>query len=101
MELKGLSLDEISTILSTSRTRNMYGPKLLEFLESDEAAINPQDAWPTEFKDKKVTTLYQGFNNAIKNGNIEGLEIRQMDEKLFILNTEKVKLAMDELADAA
>lgn len=40
-ELKGLDASKIGELLAGTRTRNQYGPLLMEFMESDEAAINP------------------------------------------------------------
>lgn len=96
-EMKGLDNDFITQLLGKSRTRNAYGPKLLLFLESDEAAINPKEVFP-EFKNKNTSTVYQGFNNAMKNSDIEGVEIRQSDGEVYILNTQKVALMLAEAA---
>lgn len=96
-EMKGLPNDFITELLGKSRTRNAYGPKLLLFLESDEAAINPKEVFP-EFKNKNTSTVYQGFNNALKSTKIEGVEIRQSDGEVYILNTQKVALMLAEAA---
>lgn len=96
--ITGLPADFISELMANSRQRNAYGPKLLEFLQSDEAAINPRDVWPAEFANKKSSTMYQGFNNAIKKGDIKGLRIAQHNDEVFILNTEKVEALLAESA---
>lgn len=92
--MTGLSADVIGELLAKTRTRNAYGPKLVEFMESDEAAINPAEVWP-EFKDKQSSTLYQGFMLAAKKAGIQDeLLIKQHDESVFILHKERVTLAL-------
>lgn len=95
-EFKGLSASEIGALLAKSRTRNAYGPKLIEFMESDEAGINPAEVWP-EFAGKNATTLYQGFMNAAKKADpplTDVLLIKQSDENVYILHKERVALAL-------
>jgi hypothetical protein len=60
----GLDDAMIQELLGKSRTRNAYGPKLADFYESDEAAINVAETWPVEFGKKAPATLAQGFNIA-------------------------------------
>lgn len=93
--MEGLSPDLIAELLTKGRQRNQYGPKLLEFMSSEEAAINPRDVWPAEFKNKQTTTLYQGFNKAAKDANLtDVLRISQVDGEVYILHTERVALAI-------
>lgn len=100
--MKGLSNDELATLLGKTRTKNMYGPKLLEFVASDEAAINPRDCWPVEFGNAKVENLYQGFNNAKKTAKLENVvEVRRSEDNIFILHTERVNLSIQAQMDEA
>jgi hypothetical protein len=92
-EFVGLSNDEVLELLSKGRTRNMYGPKILEFLASDEVAIDVAEVWPVDFSKKVASTLYQGFINAAKKADLtDQIMVKQSDEHVFILNTEKVAL---------
>jgi hypothetical protein len=101
-QLKGLSSDLIADLMANSRTRNAYGPKLVEFCNSDEAAINPAEAWPTEFGGKKTTTLYQGFRLAADKADLlysaekpdAPLLVKLSDDNVFILHRERVELMM-------
>lgn len=97
-ELKGISADKLSELMGKARTRNTYGPKLLEFMESDEAGINPAEVWPMEFGEKLTTTLYQGFMNAAKKSDLKDkIKILQSDDNVFILHNERAAVAREEL----
>lgn len=101
-EMKGLSADFIATLMANTRTRNAYGPKLLEFVESDEAAINPRDVWFAEFGAKQSGTMYQGFMKAAKDAKLtDTIRISQVDGEVFILHTERVSLALAAATDTA
>lgn len=93
--MEGLSPDLIASLMAKSRTRNQYGPKLLEFMDSDEAAINPADVWPSEFGNKNPSTMYQGFRKAAEVAGLsDQLRISQLDDNVFILHLERVNLAL-------
>jgi hypothetical protein len=98
--MKGLSPDLINSLMAGSRTRNAYGPKLKEFMDSDEAAINVAEVWPVEFGGKKATTLYQGFRLAADKADImDQVLIKMSDETVFILHKERCTLAITEAAE--
>jgi len=95
MAMKGLPDQFINELMANTRSRNVYGPKLVEFCESDEAAINPAEVWPVEFAGKKASTLYQGFRTAAEKADISDLVlIKQSDDSVFILHKERVALVM-------
>lgn len=95
-ELKGLDASKIGELLAGTRTRNQYGPLLMEFMESDEAAINPAETWPL-LKDKKPSSLYQGFRNAAdKAGISDEILVKLSDDNVFILHKERVRLVMEQ-----
>lgn len=98
----GLSPELIANLMGKSRTKNAYGPKVLEFADSDEAAINPKEVWAVELGQKNPATLYQGFNNAInKAGLKDTIALRRDGEDVFLLHTERVNLAIAELTASA
>lgn len=100
--IKGLTGAEIFELVGKARTKGVYGLKLLEFAQSDEAAINPADVWPLEFGSKEATTLYQGFNLAIKRAKMEDdIHILQSDGNVYILHKERVEIVKAQLAEAA
>lgn len=93
--MNGLSEDQIKDLLGKARGRNVYGPKLIEFMESDEAAINPKDTWPAEFQNKSASALYQSFRQAAdKAGVADQLQISQVSGEVFILHKEKVAVVL-------
>jgi hypothetical protein len=99
--MKGLSPELILDLMSKGRTRNTYGPKLVEFCESDEAAINPAEVWPIEFGKKEATTLYQGFLTASKKANLtDTIMVKQSDGHVFILHKERVNIKLAEQLEA-
>lgn len=59
--MKGLSRETIAGLMAGGRSRNAYGPKLIEFVDSDEPAIDVKEVWSMEFSAKESSTLYQGF----------------------------------------
>jgi len=94
-EMTGLSADFISDLMAKGRTKNTYGPKLVEFIESDEAAINPAEVWPIEFSKKEASTLYQGFLGAAKKGELtDTIMVKQSDGHVFLLHKERVNLLL-------
>lgn len=97
--MKGLSSDLINSLMANTRQRNAYGPKLVEFCESDEAAIDPAEVWPVEFGGKKATTLYQGFRNAAEKAELsDTVLIKQYDDHVFILHKDRVAIVLAEQA---
>jgi hypothetical protein len=91
----GLSNEKITELMGAGRARNAYGPKLVTFMESDEAAINPVEVWPIEFQAKQASTLYQGFLTAVKKANLEDqVLVKQNDGNVYLLHKERVAVAL-------
>jgi hypothetical protein len=91
----GLSNEKITELMGAGRARNAYGPKLVTFMESDEAAINPVEVWPIEFQAKQASTLYQGFLTAVKKANLEDqVLVKQNDGNVYLLHKERVAIAL-------
>jgi hypothetical protein len=99
--MKGLSSNEVAELLATAKGRKgIYGPKLMEFFNGDELAINPRDVWPEEFAKVKIANLSQNFRNAaIKAKILDLIEFRTKGDDLFILHTERAKLAVAQLSE--
>lgn len=98
----GLNPADIAILMGKAKQRNAYGPKLLEFALSDEAAINPAEVWPIEFGKKEPSTLYQGFMNAVKKAKMQDdILVKQSDGNVFILHKERINIVMAQLADEA
>ncbi len=104
-QFKGLEDADILALMAT-RTRNQYAPKAVEFLKSDEKAINVKDVWPLEFGEKSAASLYQGFKTAVsKDDAVKDLIfVKKHEDNVFLINTEKLEMirnAAVEEADAA
>ena len=90
---KGLDSALIDSLMAGSRNHNAYGPKLVEFCESDEAGVNVAETWP-EFKGKLATTLYQGFRTAASKAELDNtVRILNRDGQVYLLHIERVALA--------
>lgn len=94
--IQGLPADLIKDLMGSTRNRNVYGPKLLEFVESDEPGINPSESWPLEFGGKNPTTLYQGFIKAAKDAKVsDTVKIIKREDSVFILHMERARVAVE------
>src|SRR4029077_9063113 len=99
-DFAGLDAAMIDTLLSNTRARNTYGPKTLEFATSDEAGVNVREAWP-EFKNKKVTALYQGFLGAVKNAELTNeILVKQYDGQVYLLHKERAGMVVQTEVEA-
>ena len=106
----GIDPTLIAELIAGSRGRNMYGPKLVEFCDSDEPAIDVVEAWPMEFNGKESTTLYQGFRLAAEKAQLLGvaengkpaipavLRIVQRNGNVYLLHNERVSLVQAQAA---
>lgn len=99
----GLNPAELQKLLASGRSRNMYGPKLVEFEQSSEAAVDVLsiDHWH-DLKGKEPATLYQGFTNALNKAKLtDVIEVKRVKDNVFLLHKERVKLALATLANNA
>lgn len=93
--MKGLTSDMVANLMANTRTKNAYGPPLVEFCESDEAAINPVEVWPALFSGKKASTLYQGFRNAAEKADLtDTILVKMTDDTVFLLHKERVTILL-------
>lgn len=92
-----LSDDFIKQLLGSSKTKGQYLTCLKEFVDSDEPIVNPREAWPLLFADKKASAMYQSFNNAKTkmNGQGENIRIINRDDEVFIMHTHRVELRLN------
>src|SRR5262245_61537901 len=88
--LKGLDAARIAELRKGRRARNVYGPRLVDFMESDEAGVIPAETWPLDFEGKNASSIYQSFRKAAKDLDIlDDLDIGQNDGTVFILHKER------------
>ena len=90
-----LSPDKIQELLANKRTKGLYEDKLSWIMtESDEPGFDPAEEWPVHFRNKKASTLYQGFRNAAEKLEVtDQVEVISRDDHVFILVTSRVDLA--------
>lgn len=85
----GLTPDQIAQLVASTSQRGQYLDKFKEFMDSGEAGVNVGDTWP-EFREKKVATLKQGFENAKnhKNAPAGSSDIRVIlnDGQVYLVN---------------
>jgi hypothetical protein len=87
---KGLNQDQIKALYAGRRVKGLYEDRTIEFIESDELGVEPMDQWPLDFGDKSATTVFQGFRNAIKKGELTGVvDVMQRGGKVFICHRER------------
>jgi hypothetical protein len=100
-KLMGLSAEQIQALLGKTRQKGLYVQRLNEFLASGEMGISAKETW-VEFRDKKDTTLKQGFDNAKDNKEAaEGSDMVKVvvsDDDVYLIN---LSLAGAELEPAA
>jgi len=103
VEVPGLmSDDEILAAYAGKSTRGIYEIRTLEWNASDEAGVEPAKMWPMDFGDKTVSALVQSFRNAIaKHELTETVELVQRDGRVFLFNTERVRLIRERKAAEA
>ena len=98
----GLTADQIQILLGKTRTKGDYVVKLNSFLESGEQGISVNETW-VELKDKKATTLKQGFENAKANkeahADAEFVKVISSDDQVFLVNLKVAGMA-DEASEA-
>lgn len=88
-KLMALTDEQIAALLANTRTKGGYSVKLVEFLDGGDAGIAVAENWP-ELKDKKDSTVAQGFENAKKNKDApaaaEFVKVIKNDGQVFLIN---------------
>lgn len=87
----------IAELLAGNKTKGQYEAHLREFADSDEAVINPREAWPLLYATKSASAMYQSFNNAKQklNGTGEPIKILARNGEIFIMHTDRVQLRLN------
>lgn len=85
----GLSAEQIQALLGKTRTKGQYLEYLNTFVTSGEGGVCVNDEW-VALRDKKATTLKQGFENAKeKKEAAEGSEFVKVianEDKVYLIN---------------
>lgn len=89
-----LTAEQIASIYSKRRTKGLYTQFLAELLESGENGVDVKEQWP-QLKDKKATTIKQGFENAKEKKDApEGsdhVDVIVDGEDVFLVNSSMVR----------
>jgi hypothetical protein len=110
LPIKGLPRNVIDDLMAHGRQRGIYPTKLFAWLEkSDEAAIEPAEAWPVEFGKKSASALYQSFSAAAKKADLIGnddpekdvIALRQYDGHFYMIHKERYAAMQEEEPVAA
>jgi hypothetical protein len=101
--MAGLTADQIAALLGKTRQKGVYIQYLNQFLESGESGICVNEQW-VDMKDKKASTLKQGFENAKENKEAgEGSEFVKVianEEKVYLINLQAAGVDTPETAEA-
>jgi len=93
-ELKGLPPELIKALMGKGRARGVYGPRLKQFAESDEAAINPRESWPLEFEGKTALAMTQSFRKHIADADLEDvIQVVSHDGECYLVHKERAAIA--------
>jgi hypothetical protein len=97
--MAGLTADQIQALLGKTRTKGDYVVKLNAFIESGEQGICVNETW-MELKDKKATTLKQGFENAKDNKetseDAEFVKVIANEDLVYLINLKAAGLASED-----
>lgn len=89
-----LTAEQIAEIYAKRRTKGLYTEFLAELLASGENGVDVKETWP-QLKDKKATTIKQGFENAKdKKEAPEGADMVDVivdGEDVFLINSAMVR----------
>jgi hypothetical protein len=87
--MAGLTAEQIATLLGKTRSKGQYIQYLNQFLTSGEAGLCVNEQW-LDLKDKKASTLKQGFENAKENKEAgEGSEFVKViasEDQVYLIN---------------
>lgn len=87
--MAGLTAERIAQLLGQTRQKGQYIGLLNSFIESGEMGVDAKEEWP-ELREKKGTTLKQGFDNARENkeaaAGAEHVRVIKQEESVFLVN---------------
>lgn len=88
-KMAGLTAEQISALLGATRQKGQYLIYMNKFVDSGEGGVCANDEW-VDLKDKKASTLKQGFENAKQNKEVhdgaENVKILVNEDKVYLIN---------------
>lgn len=103
--MAGLTAEQIAALLGKTRQKGVYIQYLNQFLEGGESGICVNETW-VDLKDKKASTLKQGFENAKENKEAkdgsEFVKVIANEDKVYLINLQAAGLETEaEVAEVA
>ena len=103
--MAGLTADQIAALLGKTRQKGVYIQYLNQFLDGGESGICVNETW-VDLKDKKASTLKQGFENAKENKEAkdgsEFVKVIANEDKVYLINLQAAGLETEaEVAEVA
>jgi hypothetical protein len=103
-KMAGLTADQIQTLLGKTRTKGVYVQYLNQFIASGEAGVNVNEQW-VDLRDKKATTLKQGFENAKDNkeaaDGAENVKVISNEDLVYLINLSAAGIEVPPVAEPA
>ena len=101
--MASLNAEQIAALMQKTRQKGIYIERLNQFLASGEAGISVNETW-VDLKDKKDTTLKQGFENAKDNKDAsegsENVKVIANEGQVFLINLAVAGLATEDGTEA-
>jgi hypothetical protein len=97
---------QIQALLANTRTKGVYTTYLGQFIQSGEGGVCVNEQW-MDLRDKKASTLKQGFENAREGKNApEGAEFVKVltnEDKVYLINLKSagIELPATDAGEAA
>lgn len=102
--MAGLTAEQITALLGKTRQKGVYIQYLNQFLEGGESGICVNETW-VDLKDKKASTLKQGFENAKENKEAgdgsEFVKVIANEEKVYLINLQAAGVAEQQAQEEA
>ena len=88
--------NKIRELLSQAKApKGVYASCFVEFMNSDEPAINPAETWPQYFGDRKASAMVQSFRIAAKTAKAEkDVTITQVGDELYLIHNERARVVV-------
>jgi hypothetical protein len=104
-KMAGLTAEQIAALLGKTRQKGVYIQYLNQFLDGGESGICVNETW-VDLKDKKASTLKQGFENAKENKEAkdgsEFVKVIANEDKVYLINLQAAGIETEaETADVA
>jgi len=91
-----LTAEQIAALMQKTRQKGIYIERINQFLASGEAGVSVNETW-VDLKDKKATTLKQGFENAKDHKDAaegsEHVKVIANEDQVFLINLAVAGLA--------